>query len=107
MDKQDIKDLRTSLRMTQEAFAKSLGYKKQIIYQIESGLAPISSRMERAIALKYKWQEDDGQLIDKFVTKFSLSYKETKVLLTLLNQPKQTRQNIFTGLVMINPELSY
>ena len=105
MDKQDIKDLRTELGMTQEEFATSLGYKKQIIYQIESGLAPITSRMEKAIALKYKWQEDDGQLIDKFITKFSLSYKETQVLLTLLNQPKATRENILSGLALINPLL--
>lgn len=105
MDKQDIKALRAELGMTQEEFAASLGYKPQIISQVESGFRPMSSRLQNAIALKYKWQEDDGQLIDKFITKFSLSYKETQVLLTLLNQPKATRENILSALPMINPLL--
>lgn len=105
MESQDIRNLRAELKMTQEEFATSLGYKQQIISQVESGLRPISSRLEQAIALKYKWQEDDSQLIDKFISKFSLSYKETQVLLTLLNQPCTTRENILSGLSLINPLL--
>ena len=100
-----IKDVRKSLRLTQEKFGEKIGVKKNTIIQIESGVNSITDQLRLAVCREFRVSEEwlrngEGEMFvepddDEDITRFMGD--------VLSGQP-DFRRRLLTVLANMTPE---
>lgn len=100
-----IKDVRKSLRLTQEKFGEKIGVKKNTISQIESGVNSVTDQMRLAVCREFRVSEywlrtGDG---DMFVERDD-DEDITRFMGDVLSCQPDFRRRLLTVLAHMTPE---